>query len=280
MTETAPFRERPRFLLCPRCGEMLDHAFDAVLSCLRCEGVWIAPLTAEKAFGDPKWPHANAMWWRNSLECPECSHVGVTTVMTAAMADGVVVDRCQSHGLWLDRGELGRLMGGATADVHGDDDLAALREKLSIGEVDLEQLLKRREAWRSDVLQRRQAATEYRLWLEAEQRRRIEAAENLVKAEREQEAAERRRAAEHSERERTLAEAAHAAARALLEARRERERNLQRLGDARQSASAEVARLETQIIMVRQQLRSTEAELEGARVRLRAVDDQLEALQP
>ena len=73
MTDAAPFRERPSVLLCPRCGEMLERVFDAVRTCLRCEGVWIATVTLERAFGDPKWPRGSSMWWRNALECPECA---------------------------------------------------------------------------------------------------------------------------------------------------------------------------------------------------------------
>ena len=260
MHEHSPFRERPKFLLCPRCGEMLDRAFDAVLVCLRCEGVWIAPISLEKAFGNPKWPQAAGMWWHNSLECPECAFEGKATTMDAGAAGGVIIDRCHTHGLWLDRGELGRLMGGDTDDERGDDDLVALRDKLAGAEIDLEQLLKRRDAWRADVDVRRTAAAEYRKWLETEERRRIETAQALARA----------------DRERAEAEQTEAIERALRE--RDRDRALQKLGDARVAASAEVARLESSIIMTREQLHQSEAELVGARARLRAIDDQLEAI--
>jgi Zn-finger nucleic acid-binding protein len=255
MTEVSPFRERPSFLMCPRCGEMLDRAFEATLACPRCEGVWIAPATIEKAFGNPKWPVAQAMWWRNSIECPQCATEGTATMMDAAIAGNVIIDRCSKHGMWLDRGELGRLMGGATDNDQGDDDLEALRQKLSAVELDLDAMIKRRETWRSDLELRRKAAIEYRSWLEAEERRRIEAAKARTQRERERIEAERMRA----------------------EAEGERLRMVQRLGDARVQASAEVARFETQIIMLREQLRTNEAELEGARGRLRAIDDQLAA---
>lgn len=250
MTDVAPFRERPKMLLCPRCGELLERAFEAVLTCLRCEGLWIATVTLEKAFGDPKWPRGPAMWWRNALECPECASEGETQTLTAVQAGDVVVDRCAAHGLWLDRTELFRLMGGRAADAGGvSPDLAALRAHLDVADVDLEGLVRRRDAWRSDLGLRRKAAVEYRAWLEAEQRRRLEVAAALEQVARERE-----------------------------EARRDRERALQKLGDARQEASADVGRVETQIIMLRERLRATEAELDGARARLRALDDQLEAL--
>ncbi len=307
MTDVAPFRERPKFLLCPRCGELLERAFEAVLTCLRCEGLWIATVTLEKAFGDPRWPRGPTMWWRNSLECPECASEGETRTMTAVQAGEVVVDRCAAHGLWLDRTELFRLLGGGDPGADGGSpDLAALRAQLAVTDVDLEQLTRRRDAWRNDVGLRRKAAQEYRAWLEAEHRRRLEAAAALEQAERERlrergrvqreleereeregERAQRERAQQQAERDREQArqEAERERKReqaererARAEARRERARAIQLLGDARQAASAEVGRVETQIIMLRERLRAAEAELEGARGRLRALDDQLEAV--
>lgn len=241
MTDVAPFRERPKFLLCPRCGEMLERAFEAVLTCLRCEGLWIAPAVLEQAFGDPRWPRGPSMWWRSALECPECASGGETRPMTAVNAGEVVVDRCASHGLWLDRTELFRLLeptrGGDPGAEGPSPDLAALRAHLEAPEVELEHLARRRDAWRTDLGLKRKAAQEYRAWLDAEQDRRDEP---------------------------TSAP--------------ERRDELQRLGDSRQQASTEVGRLETHIIMLRDQLRAAEADLDGARARLRALDDQLEAL--
>ena len=313
MTDVAPFRERPKFLLCPRCGEMLERAFESVLTCLRCEGLWIGTVTLEQAFGDPRWPRGPSMWWRNELECPECASEGEVQTMTAVQAGDVVVDRCPSHGVWLDRTELFRLMGGGDPDAGGvSPDLAALRARLDASDVDLEQLARRRDAWRTDRGARRKAAQEYRAWLEAEQRRRTEMAAAVERAERE------RRRAGVSERERErepagggaaagaaapakeerpeqawerdararVAEAraeqareASARERARAEARRERARAIQRLGDTRLAASAEIERLETRIIMLREQIRDAEAELDGARARLRAIDDQLDVVQ-
>jgi Zn-finger nucleic acid-binding protein len=274
MTDLAPFRERPKSLLCPRCGEMLDRAFDVVLVCLRCEGVWMPRISLEKAFGTARWPDARAMWWRNSIECPECAFTGVANMMDAAMAGSVLIDRCASHGIWLDRGELGRLMGGDTANDAGDDDLEALRARLSGGAEDLEGLIGRREAWRADLENRRRAAGEYRSWLQDEERRRHEAIEARAQA------AETERllhAAVVAE-ERQRHDQQRAAADARLEAAREHERARQELGDTRVDASSEVARLEAQIVTLRGKLRATEAQLDGARTRLRAIDDQLEVM--
>ena len=55
-------------------------------------------------------------------------------------------------------------------------------------------------------------------------------------------------------------------------------RAIERLQDARAQAGAHVGRVETQIIMLRDQLRAAEAELDGARARQRAIEDQLAAL--
>lgn len=167
----APYRERPRFLLCPRCGEMLDHAFEGVSSCLRCEGLWIAPATLDSAFGDPLWPPGQTLWWRNSIECPDCAFDGVQTAMAARRSSDVIVDHCPSHGIWLDRGELGRLMSVP------DDDLAALRARLAAIAPDLDELVARREKWRIDVEMRRKAALDYRQAVEEERRRRAVVAE-------------------------------------------------------------------------------------------------------
>lgn len=260
MTDAAPYREGPRYLLCPRCGDLLERAFDAVHVCMRCEGVWIPPLSLEKAFGDPQWPGGRNAWWRNVLACPECATEGSQTTLSAVTIGSLIADRCHSQGLWLDRGELGRLMGGSTADDRGDDDLAALRERLRASEGDLEQLLELRQARRAERDRRAQLAAEYRDWLDAQQQRRRDQATRA-----EQEASTRR--------------AVEAAERALDDARRDHERTLARVREAQAEASAHVARMETEVAEQRAALHASEAKLEGARVRLRAIDDELAALE-
>lgn len=294
-----PYRELPKFVLCPRCGEVLDRAFDGVLVCLRCEGLWISPISVTKAFGDATWPCGKNTWWRDSLACPECASDGVATTMSSAMVDRVVIDRCRDHGLWLDRGELGRLMGTPTTDPGGNADLAALRARLEAAETDLEQLLARRDAWRAGLDLRRQSESDYRDWLEAERQRRVE----LERAHREEIAASERRAVQakaqleaeararkaRDELERANAERVRNAELARADAERqaerarnaihiEREHALQRLGDARVQASAHVSRIEAQLVAQRESLRACEAELASARSRLRAIEDQLAAL--
>ncbi|MEO8701735.1 MAG: hypothetical protein ABI867_16935 [Kofleriaceae bacterium] len=303
MTDLAPFRESPRFLLCPRCGEMLDRAFDAVLVCLRCEGVWAANLSIEKAFGDRAWPHGKNTWWRSAVNCPECAADGAENLMDAQMVETVIIDRCRAHGLWLDRGELGRLLGG-TRDDQGNADLAILRERLKVVESDYQQLLARRESWHADVDSRRRSAADYAGWLEAEQRKRREAeeveaavaqserirGEIATSRERHRLLAEAKVEEERATRARLTLELEAAAKKAREEAERQAERArtalrlehdkaIQKLGDARVQASGYVRRIESQIVETRDKLRASEAELEAARMRLRAVEDQLGALE-
>jgi len=302
-----PFRELPRFLLCPRCGEILERAFHSVFACLRCEGVWLAPVTIEKAFGTPRWPEGQSAWWRSSLNCPECAADGKTQLMSAVMSNDVLVDRCLTHGLWLDRGELGRLMGSDRTD--GGDELAALHEALQPGEADLDQLAERRTAWRTDPNVRRETSRQYRTWLELQQQRRDELAraeqERLAATTSEREAesaitdearargaelaaAARRIDDERREREQTAAERraleradadAEAAETRARRAEQERVQTLQYLGDARAQARSQVVRLETQILALRDQLRDAEHDLGLARARLASLEHQFEEVE-
>jgi Zn-finger nucleic acid-binding protein len=152
---------------------MLDPIFGGVSSCLRCEGVWLSPAALGAGFGSPGWPgDGKSLWWRNALECPECAFEGISTAMAARISRDVMVDECPRHGLWLDRGEIGRLMGTAT------DELEALRARLSAIAPDLEHLVARREKWRTDVEIRRKAALDYRQAVEDEQLRRARLSES------------------------------------------------------------------------------------------------------
>jgi Zn-finger nucleic acid-binding protein len=144
---------------------MLDPTLEGISTCLRCEGIWIAPATLDAAFGSPRWPAGQTLWWRTPIECPDCAFDGVSTLMTTRMSSDVIVDQCAQHGVWLDRGELGRLMGA------GSDELEALRARLAVIAPDLEQLVARREKWRTDVEIRRKAALERQQAAELERRR-------------------------------------------------------------------------------------------------------------
>jgi Zn-finger nucleic acid-binding protein len=237
----SPYRERPRYLVCPRCGEMLDRAFEGVSTCPRCEGLWIGPATLDAAFGNPRWPGGQALWWRNAIDCPECAFEGKQTLMSARMSSDVIVDQCGEHGVWLDRGELGRLMGGAV------DELEALRERLAVMAPDLEQLVSRREQWRADIETRRKAALDYRRELEAAHRRR------------------------------STTPPAPVAAGGSGEAPRWTVKRRAELVTQRAQASAELARLEGQLGALREHIQELERELGGARQRATALAHELDA---
>ena len=246
-----PYRET-KFVICPRCGELLERAFDDVLACLRCDGIWITPPSIAMAFGDPAWPKdARGMWWRNALTCPECSRDGTPTTLSAQLCDGVQIDRCAIHGAWLDRGELNRLAGTT------GDELAELRRRLRGDGDALDRIAQIRAAWRRDLDARRHAAEEYETLIADETARKIAAAE---------------------QRERD------ATARAALD-RQTRER-LERERDARNSVREdllgnranvvkEVDTVERELLQLRARLRETEARLEGERMKLRSLEEQI-----
>ena len=144
------YRESPRFLLCPRCTEMLEEIVIGASMCPQCEGVWLTTHTLELAFGDSHWPPGRIMWWHNQLACPECSRTGSATIMDAKSVNGVQLDACGAHGLWLDRGELGRIT------MSHDDELAELLRRLEAN-VDPVQLDAKREKWRSDQRSQKEA---------------------------------------------------------------------------------------------------------------------------
>jgi Zn-finger nucleic acid-binding protein len=261
---------------------VLDHAFEGVSSCLRCEGLWIAPATLDAAFGNPRWPLGNAMWWRNSVECPECTFEGKATVMAARMSNDVIVDQCADHGLWLDRGELGRLMGVAA------NELVALRERLAATAPDLDQLVARRQKWRADLETRRRATLEYRQTLEQEHRHRAAIAE----AERKrldptaratsgtaltQEMSPIARPAARNEPPPAAPDPRDLANRAMLATQRAQAlAEVARHQDRVVALEAHVRRLEDELSETKRRVSAVNQELDAARAKLRMLDDQLD----
>ena len=255
----SPYREPPRFLLCPRCAEMLDLEFQGVSSCPRCEGLWIAPATLDAAFGDARWPGGNAMWWRNSIECPECTLEGKVTLMTARMSNDVIVDQCAEHGVWVDRGELGRLMGVA------DDELGALRARLVATAPDLDRVVARREQWRADLEIRRRATLEYKQMVDEKYRQYL-----LIS----QVAPPASAAPSPSVVERDAARPGAQRAEELATLRAQASAEVARLEERAGELSEHVHRLQVELSATRQRASVVQQELEAARARLRALDDQ------
>jgi Zn-finger nucleic acid-binding protein len=112
--------------VCPRCSGPLDNSADG-LGCARCHGV----LMEIAAFKERLQPAAHgraqvpALTVRHDrarhLACPVCR-----TPMAKVMLEAIDLDRCDEHGVWLDRGELARVV--STVELLVDQErVAALR---------------------------------------------------------------------------------------------------------------------------------------------------------
>lgn len=245
-------------LFCPRDNELLDQVDFGVDMCPRCEGFWIANSVLE--LSGHQWPAGPQAWWRNAVRCPACATTGVVNVMKARTSNDVIIDQCFSHGVWLDRGELSRVMRDPV--VEG---LAKLREHLAALEPSDAQLLERRERWHAEQEERARLAEIERKRIEAERVKRLAEAQKTDA----QRAEDRRKANEDKLRE----------AEQLAESRRATER-------AREERQAEWQRIQAQIRI--EEDRAAIAEAERARkretdvreretARERAVDAEIEA---
>lgn len=120
----APYRDAQSLLHCPRCGASLEAIRDGLAACFNCRGVWLGTAAVTLAFGTKLWTQGTNAWWKRSLACPVC-----TQEMAALFASDTLVDRCPTHGLWLDAGELGRLL-----NAPATEELAALYHHLAPSE--------------------------------------------------------------------------------------------------------------------------------------------------
>jgi Zn-finger nucleic acid-binding protein len=111
-------------LECPRCREAMQAlrlgATD-VRECAACGGLWLDPETLQR-LSDARESHAdvvsvlaarapaNAVGTEviRYVPCPSCAKLMNRT--NFAKSSGVVLDICKSHGVWLDRGELQRVL--------------------------------------------------------------------------------------------------------------------------------------------------------------------------
>ena len=257
-----PYREGPALLLCTRCGEVLDRVFGGVSACPRCQGAWITQGMLDTAFGNARWPPGQNVWWHQELECPECASEGVAAKMQARTSEEVMVDLCPSHGLWLDHGELGRLM---KLD-EGTDELLALQQRVSANAPDPDELAQRRVAWRSELDARRRAAQEFRSWVEAEHKRKQAEA-----VEAEKQAAIRRVEERRQAREKERADEA-----ARLARSRQNAAKLRELAERRVGVAHDVRALEARVAALKQVVERAEGELAEATSRLREIDDELD----
>jgi hypothetical protein len=173
--------------------------------------------------------------------------------------------------VWLDRGELARLM----QLEKGADELLALQKRVSVG-ADPDELARRRMLWRNDLEARRRKTGEVNAWLDAEKARKAAEAEAAAKRRAEAEA-EAKRLAD------AAADAAAAAARVeavrrfealarhtkLLGRRAEAVELRDRLQQQLDVARADVSRFETQLAEVVKQVADIEAELKLSEIETR-----------
>jgi Zn-finger nucleic acid-binding protein len=126
-------------LPCPRCrSEMQAVRVGGLVlrECSGCAGVWMDGEAFERLCGDRE-EHASVRSYVFSLTrpdegrqpevvryvpCPSCKRI--MNRVNFARRSGIILDVCKAHGVWLDHGELGRLV--AFIDAGG---LAVARER-------------------------------------------------------------------------------------------------------------------------------------------------------
>lgn len=111
---------------CPRCQlPMSDEQYEGetIQFCSNCWGHWINPTSFKKILDSEvyeftksdkesvikRWSGSNSTMMRTSADipCPDCSQT--LSQVPFARGCGVVVDRCEEHGIWLDGGEIKRI---------------------------------------------------------------------------------------------------------------------------------------------------------------------------
>lgn len=125
-------------LECPRCAESLQTlrlGSTTVRECAACGGLWVDPASLQ-ALCDTREANAGIASELASrvptqaatpdtvryIPCPRCAKL--MNRVNFAKTSGVVMDVCKAHGVWLDRGELQRVVG--FVELGG---LAAARER-------------------------------------------------------------------------------------------------------------------------------------------------------
>jgi Zn-finger nucleic acid-binding protein len=112
--------EPPSGRQCPRCrSELRRQALgpNQVERCSSCHGMWIAAaefnelladLDRREAVRTRELPHREVEEEIRYAACPRCAEIMNRQVF--ARASGIMVDTCKKHGIWLDRGELRRVV--------------------------------------------------------------------------------------------------------------------------------------------------------------------------
>jgi Zn-finger nucleic acid-binding protein len=112
-------------LTCPRCSESMQALRLGAISvheCAACGGLWVDPQTLQKLC-DAREEHAgvvSALAARvptgaavpdtvRYIPCPQCRKL--MNRVNFSKTSGVIMDVCKADGVWLDRGELERVVG-------------------------------------------------------------------------------------------------------------------------------------------------------------------------
>ncbi|ACY17672.1 hypothetical protein Hoch_5184 [Haliangium ochraceum DSM 14365] len=120
-----PYRQPPPSLpaagLCPRCPDASMRAEELgesqVARCARCHGLWIssaefnllvADLDRREAVRVREPLHLAHEDQVRYLNCPKCGECMSRQIF--GRTSGIVVDICRRHGIWLDRGEIRRVL--------------------------------------------------------------------------------------------------------------------------------------------------------------------------
>jgi Zn-finger nucleic acid-binding protein len=115
-----PHEEPPSHRRCPRCRSFLRKQAvgpNQVERCPSCHGAWIAAAEFNELIGDidrreavrmSEPPHRHSEEQINYLACPRCDEI--MERVNFGRTSGILVDTCKKHGIWLDRGELRRVV--------------------------------------------------------------------------------------------------------------------------------------------------------------------------
>ena len=113
---------------CPRCPETRLEPRTAgrlaIAMCRSCRGIWIGESAYLVLFGDDedvrRLARADATeppsGRSGPAPCPACRAI---MEAQSGSTTGVTLDVCARHGVWLDAGELGALLGGADQETPG-----------------------------------------------------------------------------------------------------------------------------------------------------------------
>src|SRR5262252_6111937 len=106
-----PYRDAEhRCVSCDAPLEYVRNDYCGYEKCPRCGGIWIAePAFMEMLRATPTAQHPDELLEHNDgsprRRCPHCGEL-----MNIAWIDWLQLDRCDSHGIWLDPGELERAL--------------------------------------------------------------------------------------------------------------------------------------------------------------------------